>query len=135
MAQHLQVSAKHPLADAHPGADAFEIEVFRAERHATNQSLAIGGNADERDFKQLPARGEEIQTFVPSHAIPLRIDHLREDELRASLRCDQHFRLAMRNFEQPCEWNHDQCWKVLTAIMVDDDTPSQKRANVKQVIS
>ena len=57
----------------------------------------------------------------------------REDELRASLRCDQHFRLAMRNFEQPCEWNHDQCWETLAAIMVDDDTPSQGRANVKQV--
>jgi len=59
----------------------------------------------------------------------------REDELRASLRCDQHFRLAMRNFEQPCGWTQEQCWAALAAIMVDDDTPSQKRANVKQVIS
>jgi hypothetical protein len=59
----------------------------------------------------------------------------REDELRASLRCDQHFRLAMRNFEQPCEWTQEQCWAALAAIMVDVDTPSRGRANVKQVIS
>jgi SOS response associated peptidase (SRAP) len=37
----------------------------------------------------------------------------REDELRASLRCDQHFRLAMRNFERPCEWTLDECWAIL----------------------
>ncbi|NOJ40317.1 hypothetical protein [Bradyrhizobium australiense] len=37
----------------------------------------------------------------------------REDELRASLRCDQHFRLALRNFERPCEWSLDECWAVL----------------------
>jgi hypothetical protein len=59
----------------------------------------------------------------------------REEEMRASLRCDQHFRLAMRNFEQPCDWTQEQCWAALAAIVVDDDTPSQKRANVKQVIS
>ena len=55
----------------------------------------------------------------------------REDELRASLRCDQHFRLAMRNFEQPCAWTQEQCWAALAAMVVDDDTPSQRRANVK----
>jgi hypothetical protein len=37
----------------------------------------------------------------------------REDDLRASLRCDEHFRLAMRNFEMPCDWTLDQCWAVL----------------------
>ncbi|TYO67077.1 hypothetical protein FXV83_07680 [Bradyrhizobium hipponense] len=37
----------------------------------------------------------------------------REDELRASLRCDQHLRLAMRNFEGPCEWTQDECWALL----------------------
>ncbi|MGY4365255.1 hypothetical protein ACVW1A_001320 [Bradyrhizobium sp. LB1.3] len=37
----------------------------------------------------------------------------REDELRASLRCDQHFQLAMRNFEKPCAWTHNECWAVL----------------------
>jgi hypothetical protein len=37
----------------------------------------------------------------------------REDELRASLRCDQHLRLAMRNFEGPCEWSQDKCWAIL----------------------
>jgi hypothetical protein len=37
----------------------------------------------------------------------------REDELRAPLRCDERFRLAMRNFEQPCEWSLDECWAVL----------------------
>lgn len=37
----------------------------------------------------------------------------REDELRASLRCDEHFRLAMRNFERPCGWTQAQCWALL----------------------
>jgi hypothetical protein len=37
----------------------------------------------------------------------------REDELRASLRCDQHYRLAMRNFEGPCAWTLDECWAIL----------------------
>ncbi|MGY3496756.1 hypothetical protein [Bradyrhizobium sp. USDA 4502] len=37
----------------------------------------------------------------------------REDELRASLRCDEHFRIAMRNFEKPCEWTLDECWSIL----------------------
>jgi hypothetical protein len=59
----------------------------------------------------------------------------REDDLRASLRCDQHFRVAMRNFEEPCDWTQVQCWAALAGIMVHVDTPSQKRANVKQVIS
>lgn len=36
----------------------------------------------------------------------------REDDLRADLRCDQHFRLAMRNFEVTREWTLDQCWAV-----------------------
>ncbi|MGY4318995.1 hypothetical protein [Bradyrhizobium sp. JR3.5] len=40
----------------------------------------------------------------------------REDELRASLRCDEHFRLAMRNFERPCEWTLDECWAVLAEV-------------------
>ncbi|MDI3564197.1 hypothetical protein [Bradyrhizobium sp. Arg816] len=43
----------------------------------------------------------------------------REDDLRASLRCDQHFRVAMRRFESPCEWTHDECWKILDAIAGD----------------
>ncbi len=51
----------------------------------------------------------------------------REDELRASLRCDQHFRLAMRNFEQPCEWNHDQCWKVLENVPDEHEAPRPVR--------
>ncbi|WP_456658469.1 hypothetical protein [Bradyrhizobium sp. JR3.5] len=37
----------------------------------------------------------------------------REDELRASLRCDEHFRIAMRNFERPCGWTQEQCWALL----------------------
>jgi hypothetical protein len=40
----------------------------------------------------------------------------REDELRASLRCDQHFRLAMRNFETPCGWTQEQCWATLAEL-------------------
>ncbi|MGY4293105.1 hypothetical protein ACVWXN_001200 [Bradyrhizobium sp. i1.4.4] len=40
----------------------------------------------------------------------------REDDLRASLRCDQHFRVAMRRFEGPCEWTYEECWGVLDAI-------------------
>ncbi|TWC05039.1 hypothetical protein FBZ93_10349 [Bradyrhizobium macuxiense] len=38
----------------------------------------------------------------------------REDELRAALRCDEHFRIAMRNFERPCGWTQEQCWALLT---------------------
>jgi hypothetical protein len=45
----------------------------------------------------------------------------REDELRASLRCDQHFRLALRNFEGPCQWTQEQCWDSLATILGDDD--------------
>jgi hypothetical protein len=51
----------------------------------------------------------------------------REDELRASLRCDQHFRLAMRNFEQPCEWSQEQCWQVLKGIPDENDAPRAGR--------
>ncbi|MDI3565403.1 hypothetical protein [Bradyrhizobium sp. Arg816] len=40
----------------------------------------------------------------------------REDDLRASLRCDQHLRVAMRRFERPCEWTHDECCEILDAI-------------------
>lgn len=40
----------------------------------------------------------------------------REDDLRASLRCDQHFRVAMRSFEHPCEWTRDECWKVFETL-------------------
>ncbi|WP_144030881.1 hypothetical protein [Bradyrhizobium japonicum] len=40
----------------------------------------------------------------------------REDDLRASLRCDQHFRVAMRRFEGPCEWTYEECWGVLDTI-------------------
>ena len=57
----------------------------------------------------------------------------REDELRASLRCDQHFRVAMRNFEKPCDWTQAQCWETLATVIDDGHTPSQeRRANVKQ---
>lgn len=40
----------------------------------------------------------------------------REDDLRASLRCDQHFRVAMRCFERPCDWTRKECWEVLETI-------------------
>lgn len=43
----------------------------------------------------------------------------REDDLRASLRCDQHFRVAMRCFEDPCEWTQDECWEILDTIATD----------------
>jgi hypothetical protein len=59
----------------------------------------------------------------------------REDDLRASLRCDQHFRVAMRNFEEPCDWTQVQCWETLASVMEYGHTPPQERANVKQVIS
>jgi hypothetical protein len=49
----------------------------------------------------------------------------REDDLRASLRCDQHFLLGMRNFERPCEWTQGECWDVLAAVMADDGAPSK----------
>lgn len=39
-----------------------------------------------------------------------------EDQLRASLRCDQHVRVAMRAFEQPCAWTQTECWTVLSTI-------------------
>ena len=55
-----------------------------------------------------------------------------EDDLRAQLRCDQHFRLGMRNFERPCEWTLEQCWAALAAIVDDDDAPSKPRAKVKR---
>ncbi|MFK4525726.1 hypothetical protein ABIF90_003707 [Bradyrhizobium japonicum] len=43
----------------------------------------------------------------------------REDDVRASLRCDQHFRVAMRCFEGPCEWTQDECWEILDTIAAD----------------
>lgn len=57
----------------------------------------------------------------------------REDDLRASLRCDEHFRVAMRNFEEPCDWTQVQCWETLATVMDYGHTPPQERANVKQV--
>jgi hypothetical protein len=50
-----------------------------------------------------------------------------EDDLRAGLRCDQHFRLAMRNFEAPCEWTQDECWEALTAITTDNHASGDGR--------
>ena len=111
--------------------------------HSTLQALFDEFDSGSKNLDVLPdlkARRREAHRLI---AVLVELDKAmradararREDDLRASLRCDQHFRLAMRNFEQPCAWTQEQCWAALAAIMVDDDTPSQKRANVKQVIS
>jgi hypothetical protein len=115
---------------APPAGSTLQVQFDQFDGGCKNLAMMPDLKARRREAHRLIALLVELDKAMRADARALR-----EDELRASLRCDQHFRLAMRNFEQPCEWNHDQCWKVLTAIMVDDDTPSQKRANVKQVIS
>ncbi len=111
--------------------------------HSSLQALFDQFDSGSKNLDVLPdlkARRREAHRLI---AVLVELDKAmradararREDELRASLRCDQHFRVAMRNFEEPCDWTQEQCWAALAAIMVDDDTPSQKRANVKQVIS
>jgi hypothetical protein len=64
--------------------------------------------ARRRDARRLMAVLLELDTAMRADARARR-----EDDLRAALRCDQHFRLAMRNFEAPCEWTLDQCWAIL----------------------
>ncbi|MGX9431189.1 MULTISPECIES: hypothetical protein [Bradyrhizobium] len=64
--------------------------------------------ARRREARQLMAVLVELDTAMRADARARR-----EDELRAALRCDQHFRLAMRNFEKPCEWTLDECWSIL----------------------
>ncbi|UPK31755.1 hypothetical protein IVB18_25840 [Bradyrhizobium sp. 186] len=64
--------------------------------------------ARRREARRLMAVLVELDTAMRADARARR-----EDELRASLRCDQHLRLAMRNFEGPCEWSQEECWAVL----------------------
>ncbi|WGS18532.1 MULTISPECIES: hypothetical protein [unclassified Bradyrhizobium] len=64
--------------------------------------------ARRREARRLMAVLIELDTAMRADARARR-----EDELRAALRCDQHFRLAMRNLEGPCGWTLDECWAVL----------------------
>jgi hypothetical protein len=77
-----------------------------------------------KDLDRLPdleARRHEARRLM---ALLLKLDKVmraearsrREDEFRADLRCDEHFRVAMRNFEGPCAWSRDECWVQLNAI-------------------
>ncbi|WP_136626034.1 hypothetical protein [Bradyrhizobium macuxiense] len=65
-------------------------------------------DARRREARRLMAVMVELDTAMRADARARR-----EDELRAALRCDEHFRLAMRNFERPCAWTQEQCWALL----------------------
>ncbi|WGS18791.1 MULTISPECIES: hypothetical protein [unclassified Bradyrhizobium] len=64
--------------------------------------------ARRREARRLMAILIELDTAMRADA-----RSRREDDLRASLRYDQHFRLAMRNFEGPGEWTQEQCLALL----------------------
>jgi hypothetical protein len=113
-----------------PAGSTLQLQFDQFDTGCRNLAMMPDLEARRRDARRLMAVLVELDRAMRADARARR-----EEEMRASLRCDQHFRLAMRNFEQPCDWTQEQCWAALAAIVVDDDTPSQKRANVKQVIS
>jgi hypothetical protein len=96
---------RHNATPAHTSLDAL-FEEF--DNGCKRLDLLPDLETRRRDARRLMAVLLELDSAMRADARARR-----EDELRASLRCDQHFRLAIRNFEKPCEWTLDECWAVL----------------------
>jgi hypothetical protein len=111
---------------------AVEKHLGRNSVAATPVSTALQALFDEfdsgcKELDRLPGLAARRRDASRLMAVLVELDNAmradararREDELRAALRCDEHFRLAMRNFERPCEWSQDDCWAVVNTIIAD----------------